>query len=311
MPNDKVSAIICSDLHLTLHTPECRCDNFVDTQKRKYKWLRELQQKYNCPVLCAGDIFHKWKPSPELISFALENLPDDMICIAGQHDLEAHNMNNVERSGLYTLAVAGKIQLMLKPFYWVQKFGMKYEVTGFPWNIELKKAEERRGEPHQKYPKVALIHHLVYKEIEPFPGAENVGGTAKSVIKKMQGFDLIVSGDNHQTFTCRVGNQLLVNPGSFMRTTAAQADHKPCVFLWYADTNEVEQVFIPIEKGVISREHIEKVEERDERLEAFISKLNHDVEISISYQKNMREYLAKNTKDIPKNVANIIWRSLA
>jgi hypothetical protein len=82
------------------------------------------------------------------------------------------------------------------------------------------------------------------------------------------------------------------------------------VFLWDAETNEVEQVFIPIEQGVISREHIDEPAERDERLESFVSKLDHNIELGISYKTNMRNHLAKNAKSISPNVTKLIWGSM-
>ena len=66
-----------------------------------------------------------------------------------------------------------------------------------------------------------------------------------------------------------------MNPGSIYRMEASQENHKPRVYLWYAETNTVEPVYIPIESGVISREHLETKEERDIRINAFISTFCH------------------------------------
>lgn len=295
----KADAILVSDLHIREKSPVCRTDNFIKTAERKYQWLSELQQEHKCPILCGGDVFDHWRPSPWLMAWALRNLPDNIITIPGQHDLPAHNLENIDRSGIQVLSDAGCIQL-LKSSEDICEVG-KYQLFGYPWGV---------GWTSEGWcsKKIALIHYGVYEDKPHYPGAENTGGTAISVIKKMPGFDLIVSGDNHLSFTCKVGNRLLVNPGSFMRTTAAQADFKPSVYLWYADTNTVERVFVPIEKDVICRDHIDSIEERDERLEAFISRLDNNIEISVSYRENIKAYLAKN--NIPKAVIDIIWRSM-
>jgi len=297
----KANAILCSDLHIRDKAPVCRTDDFIATMERKYSWLSNLQQEHDCPILCGGDVFDHWRPSPWLMAWALRNLPDRIITIPGQHDLPAHNLENIDRSGIQVLSDAGKILLLLENSDYDD---MAIAYYGFPWGTPLTGAETNIGELRN----VGLIHYGVYESKPHYPGAELSGGTAISVLKKMPGFDLIVSGDNHLSFTCKVGNRLLVNPGSFTRTTAAQADHKPSVYLWYADTNTVERVFVPIEKDVISREHIDKVEERDERLEAFISRLNHDIDISVSYQDNMKKYLSQN--NISKAIQNIIWESI-
>lgn len=298
----RVDAILFSDVHLRDASPICRLDNFMETQTRKLKWLSNLQEKYNVPILCGGDLFNYHKPSPWLLAYALRNLPSGIVCIPGQHDLPAHSLENIERSGIQVLSDAGKIRMLLADSDYDDKAIAYY---GFPWGTPLTGAETGVGELRN----VALLHYGVYESKPHYPGAENSGGTAKSVIKKMPGFDLIVSGDNHLTFTCEHNDQLLVNPGSFMRTTAAQADHKPCVFLWHSKDNTVTQVFVPIEQDVISRDHIDRVEERDERLESFISKLNHDTELTISFRENMRNHLANNK--VSKSISDIIWSTLA
>lgn len=298
-------AILCSDIHLRLDTPECRTDDFLSAQTAKLKFLSDLQKEHNCPILCSGDLFHHWKPSPELLSYALENLPDGIVAIPGQHDLEAHNLKNIKRSGIYALAAAGKIKLLSPDKRLDNRFDYGREIQGFPWGVDLTHC---KGTEYNKKSAVALVHKLVYQGKPPFPGAENIGRTGKAILKQMEGFDLVLSGDNHQCFTEAYGDQLLVNPGSFMRTTAAQADHEPCVFLWYAESNEVEQVFLLINKDAVSREHIEVKEERDERIEAFVSKLEGGVEVGVSYEDNMKRFLAKN--NISKPVEILIYEAM-
>lgn len=296
------TAILMSDVHIRETIPECRTDDFLATFKRKLNFVKDLQKKHNdIPVLFAGDLFHHWKNSPFLLSWALRSLPNDIIAIPGQHDLQAHSLENVDKSSIKVLEEAGKLTLLTNSS--VISFSSKdIGISGFPWSIEL-------GQASSLYPKnIALIHYLVYKGKEPFPGASEKGGTAKQIIKKMPGFDLIVSGDNHQTFVERVGNQLLVNPGSFMRTTAAQIDHKPCVFLWRASDNEIEQVFLPIEKNVISREHIDLENEKDERIESFVSRLKDNVEITLSFKSNLDRFVNKNK--VREGVQKIIKRCL-
>ena len=295
------TAILMSDVHIRESTPECRTDDFLATFERKLNFVKDLQKKHdNIPLLIAGDLFHHWKNSPFLLSWALRNLPDNIITIPGQHDLQAHSLENVDKSSIKVLEEAGKLTLLIRDS--IYRKALTSAVVGFPWGIQLE------GTTISGEHKIALIHYLVYKGKEPFPGASEKGGTGKQIIKKMPGFDLIVSGDNHQTFVERVGDQLLVNPGSFMRTTAAQIDHKPCVFLWRASDNEIEQVFLPIEKNVISREHIDLENEKDERIESFVSRLKDNVEITLSFKSNLDRFVNKNK--VREGIQNIIKRCL-
>jgi hypothetical protein len=154
-------------------------------------------------------------------------------------------------------------------------------------------------------PKNILVwHHLTYLK-PPFPGA--TGGMAESIIRKNP-FDLILTGDNHQAFTIEYKGRRLVNPGNMTRQTAKQIDFKPRVYLWYAKDNSVKPIYLPIKEGVISREHIEQKQERDNRISAFISKLNTDYVTSITFKENIDRFFKVNKVEQP--IMDIIYKSL-
>ena len=140
----------------------------------------------------------------------------------------------------------------------------------------------------------------------PWPGCEDP--TAEEILDKYPQFDLIVTGHNHKTFVVEKEGRLLVNPGSLTRQTADQADHHPCVFLWYAEDNTVEEVSIPHEEGVISREHIEKKERRDGRIEEFISRLSAEYDVGLSFEENLARFEEKNK--VRQSVMEIIRRAI-
>lgn len=295
----KILAIFASDIHLKESQPECRTDDFIEAQTKKLLWLKDMQVIHDCPVLVAGDLFDKWKPSPWLLGYALRNLPDDLIVIPGQHDLPAHSLEQIEKSGVEVLASAGAIDL-LEPARTLIHKTPNFTVVGFPWGVDLENTT-RNG----KF-KIALVHKLIYKAKEPpFPGAEEVGSTAKTLAKKMSGYDIIVTGDNHQTIFEQYGETTVVNCGSFMRTTAKQIDHEPSVFALYDDFI-VRQIRVPCAKGVISREHLDKAKDKDDRISAFAERLSERVEIGLSFHDNLKKYIAKNK--ISKSVQSIIWK---
>jgi hypothetical protein len=91
--------------------------------------------------------------------------------------------------------------------------------------------------------------------------------------------------------------------------SADQIDHKPCVYLWYAKENKVEKVYYPIEQGVISREHIDVKEKREGRIAAFVNRLKGNVEIGLSFEKNMEQYLLTN-KEVHPKTKDIIQETL-
>lgn len=147
---------------------------------------------------------------------------------------------------------------------------------------------------------------MTYMGRSPYPGCSDPG--AATILKKMAGFDLIVVGHNHKPFVIEKDGRLLVNPGSLLRSNADQVDHKPRVYLWFAQDNHVEPVFVPIENDVLSREHLDIVADREERMEAFVERLNQDIEIGLSFERNIARFLATNrlrtrTKEIIREAA--------
>jgi len=298
----QADAILSADWHIRDTIPECRSDDFLTAQYDKFEFLSELQILHNCPVLVAGDVYDYWKPTPELLSWSFDMIPSNTYTIPGNHDLQAHSLKNIGRSGAHALAAGRGLQLFSKG-HGLRKCYKNLQMFGFPFGVKL-----RPCKPDSKWFRIAIVHKFIYKGKEPFPGAAEVGSTAKTLLKKMSGYDLILTGDNHQTFTATLDDALLVNPGSFMRTTATQIDHKPCVFLWYAAENRVEKVFLPAKEGVITREHLDVVNERKERESVFIEKLNSDVELSHSFTQNMKGYLSANHVD--ESVKEMIWESM-
>ena len=177
-----------------------------------------------------------------------------------------------------------------------------FRIVGFPFGEKLKQNNLKSSSHRQ----IALIHHFVYKGRKPFPGAT---GGVNTVMKKLKGFGLIVSGDNHTPFTYRnKEGQLLVNPGSLMRQTAAQIDHKPRIYVWYAEDNTVEPFYIPIEENVVSREHIEKENERNDRIGAYVERLSQDVDLGLNFHDNLEEYIKQNS--ISKAVQTKIYEAV-
>lgn len=282
----RVSAILTSDWHLRETTPVCRTDDFWATQMNKINFVYFLQRKHECPVLHAGDLFHHWKPSPYLLSMAIENLPDQFATVYGQHDLPQHSLDLKDKSGIYVLDSAKCLTVL----------------DGCSWGQVPKAPSIEIGGR-----KILVWHNFTYVGKDPWPGITSP--KAYALLEKYKQFDLIVTGDNHQSFTFRSpSGNLLVNPGSLTRQDADQIDFQPKVYLYYAETNEVEVVEIPIEMGVITRDHIEKVQERDDRIDAFVSSLNTDFSATISFEKNMEMFLQTNR--IRRDVKDIIYKSM-
>jgi len=281
----EVSAILTSDWHLRETTPICRTDDFQETQWCKVAFVAQLQTRYDCPVLHAGDLFDYWKPSPHLLSVTLQLLPNKFHTIYGQHDLPQHSLDLLHKSGIFTLYNANRLKVL----------------GGTHFGQDLTRESEIIGQR-----RILVWHKLVWTKTPPWPDCREM--RAEDVLRKWPQYELIVTGDNHKPFVVYGEKNILVNPGSLMRQTADQTDHRPRVYLWYAKSNTVEPIYIPIEKGVISREHIEKKAERDLRIEAFISRLSDDWKAGLSFEENLQKFFDENT--IRDSIKDIIWKSI-
>lgn len=282
-----VTAILTADWHLREDVPVCRIDDFVTAQWSKVFFIAELQKKYNCPVIHSGDLFDHWKPSPALLSKTIEYIPKKFYTVYGNHDLPQHSMELKHKSGVHTLATGGHINLLEHGH-----FGESEPRLGMLFNA---------GDVN-----MAVWHTFTYMGKEPWPGCESP--TGNKLLRKYKDFDLIVTGDNHQSFFTEDNGRLLVNPGSITRQTAKQHDFKPCVYLWHSEDNTVTRVYLPIDEDAVSREHLEKTEQRNERLESFISKLDGDWEAGISFEENIERFKQKNK--VNKHVMEIIYKAL-
>lgn len=294
----KPDAILTADWHIREDTPCCRKDDYEQAQWDKIEFIKELAEEHKCPIFNSGDLLHRWKASPRLLFETLKRIPNEHYCIAGNHDLPQHNFELINRSGLGVLYECGWLPFVCENTT-TKLDGIQLHY--FPWNIPFKPA------PEDGWIHVAIVHHMVYQgRRKPWPGCTSPSG--KGLVSQLEGYDLIVSGDNHQAFTEKHGHTLLVNPGSMMRMTAAQIDHKPRVYLWYADENIVEPVYLPINEDAVVISHIEKALDVDARMDAFVAQLKDDFELTLSFEKNVEIFMQQN--ETPKPVQDEVWAAV-
>ncbi len=279
------AAIFTADWHLREDTPICRIDDFWQTQWKKVMFISNLQVKYGCSVFHAGDLFNHWKPSPYLLSKTMQYLPKRFFTIYGQHDLPQHSLDLLHKSGIFTLFNARALNVF---------GGTHFGQTPTESSIEI------------GIKKVLIWHRLVWHGRKPWPRCTDP--SADDILNRYLPYDVILTGDNHKPFVVRRDKRLLVNPGSLTRQKSDQMNHRPRVYLWYADINDVETVYIPIETNVVNREHVQEKEERDARIDAFISRLNEDWETDIDFVENLNRFERKN--QIRRSVMRIIRKAM-
>ena len=290
---NKVDAILTADWHLRDSQPICRTDNFFETQWNKVCYIADLQEKYDCPVLHAGDLFHFWKPSPYLLSHALQLMPKDFITVYGNHDLPAHRLEERNRSGIHTLEMAGKIDVVIDG----------------SWGWDINEYKRFHFVPLADRSRWAFIwHKFVWQGAKPYPEADPMD-KVESIMKipALKDCDLIVTGDHHSAFKYEAPDgRLLVNPGQITRQ-AANAN-SPVVWLYNAESNTAEPHEIPHKLEHVTRKHLDIKKEKEENLTAFIEGLTDEFDLGATFQMNLRLFVEANKVD--KSVANYIWEAL-
>ncbi len=294
----KFKLILSADWHLRDDIPQCReRDEYLAAQERKLKFIHDLVIDNDATLLVAGDLWDNWKPSPWLISLALRHLPSSTIVAPGQHDMVSHNLSEMGKTGLQTLAEAGAIVILSGGLQRIVDDSMRCFGYAYGESISTGRTEDAGM-------RVLLWHHLTCKGKQPWPEAGAT--TTDSMIKALgQSYQLIVTGDNHQQFW----GPGYVNPGSLMRMSSDQAEFEPAVFGWSED-GTVTRIPLPIEKGVVkaTKSNAKAKESRDARMSAYIERAGRQYETSLSFTKNLEQHFRTNKET--KGVETITWRAV-
>lgn len=220
--NEVVLGLIISDIHLRHTPPKARTaeKSWYAAMKRALDEIHSICFKLGCnTVFYPGDIFHTYDQPPELINFALENLPRGY-SIPGQHDLPLHNYGDLHKSAYYTLVKAG-VLLDLPPgepccFKKLDRTGKRHFVVGFPWQSVLKKNED----PDNFY--FAMAHRYVWVGSHSFRGAAE-DDKITQLVDFLSTYTAVAFGDNHKGFMWNNA----INCGSLMRHNVDQMDYEP------------------------------------------------------------------------------------
>ena len=298
---NKASAILLSDWHIREDQPACRTDNFWGEQENKINFILNLAKENDAPILVSGDLGDKPRWSCKLLEWFISKVGKadvEIICISGQHDLLEHRLETWFKSGIGVLHAAGTVEFISSP----KIISNKFVVYPFSYGEKITIPQKNDSD----LPKIAMTHQMVIENKPLWPGQKAPKGNA--LLKQFPEYSLILSGDNHNPFVAEYQGRLLVNPGSMMRMTGAQIDHKPRVYKWYAEGNTVEPIYLPIEQGVVSRIHIEDKQERDERMNTFVSRITDDFEIGLSFEGNLEEYFKINRTK--QSIKNKTWEAM-
>lgn len=292
--------LFTADIHLRPDVPVCRTDDFLKVQWQKFDQVQKYIELNQLAWVDAGDIFHKAQLPLVFVNQVLENMRERIVAgVMGNHDLPSHNIGRVGESAWGTLwasayleQVAGSepVHIKIGSDHFpkeradVDIYGVSYgEEIPQPYNDDVFK--------------VLVMHDMVYaSKNDIIPNAP--GSLAKKLLRDNKEYDLIVTGHNHQSFMVELNGRFLVNVGSMTRQTADQTDHKPRVVEWRPGWG-LKWYELDYKDGVISREHIEKQEQKDEELNAFVASLQDVEEVSLSFEENVETVIRESKPEKP------------
>ncbi len=295
--------LVTGDWHIRAQNPRYRLGNYAEDQINKIDWIYDLANNESCDaILQAGDMLDNHTIPNNLLTEYIYNLAEIPIyTVHGQHSLRFRQKGN---TSLDVIAASGSVTILNEdPLQFkVKKETISIYGTSFNEKIPEVKSEDDIN--------ILVIHRMVIDSKKIWEGQTDYI-TAKALLLKHDAYDLIISGDNHTSF--KYGEKLgmmLLNCGSLMRTTTAQRDHKPIVYIINCDDGVVTEHYIPVKPAleVLNLEKADEIKERNIELEAFIAGLSENQTIDTDFNSNVRELLARG---VETGVKDIVYELLA
>ena len=261
--------------------------------------------EYECPIICAGDIFDKWDAPAELVNHAITWLPH-MFVVPGQHDLPNHSDNEFHRSALCTLELAERVTVVEN---WVDaEPGLL--IYGAGWNQEIKELPVVKS---RRTINILAAHRYVWRGAAKHTKACDEDNF-NHLCKTCDGYDAVVFGDNHMQWSGRVRDTIYWNNGSMMRRTRDQRNHQPHAGLLSWDSvkgnkgkMEIRPLQFDIGKDQIA-EHVEEAPEGEPLdFKEFLEDLGQSMASSGDlFETGIKEFIRRNKLD--DKVKGIITR---
>ena len=261
--------IVCADLHLRLDVPICRDETEEEWFRLQRKTLHALKGEQ--VKVFVGDISHKAVSSPKLINLFLSMMgPEEVFIMAGNHDLQMRNPDPSNTS-YGTLAHSFpdiSEQWAVVPYGETKPIGCKD-------NKDL-----------------LFMHRFIVKDANDIiPGMDAI--SAHDLLALYPDYKVIVAGDNHSGFIYEENGRKVLVPGAMTRQIASAIDKMPYMY-YIDDALNITPYLLPDTGNMVSRGHLEKDEERETRITAFISALKEGGEVSLDFEENVRLALQAN-----------------
>lgn len=277
--------IATGDWHLREDRPRCRKDeSWIQSQWFHVSQVAEIANKKDCPIIITGDIFNKATAPQIVINLFLQfvsRLKNPVTFIAGNHDLPYHSMNNVADSAIGILFSSAKLHS--PKIASISSIFPEVSYQNFGETIEGSDSS-----------KILILHTLVFEDSSSIPPNVNAN-TAEGLLKEYPQYTWIITGDCHNSFHyISEDNRHVINPGHL---NIQKIDEIKNPLVYYVDTDKgiVEPIEIKDNVELVTDEYIREEEEREDRIEAFIEKLQGNDNITLSFTDNIEKAIRQNS----------------
>jgi hypothetical protein len=298
---------IFGDIHARFKAPRSRVDNWFDVQYGKFMQALTIFKEEGCElILQPGDFFDSPKPVYQVVSTYLRALEQSgLLCLTvlGQHDVYYHDVADPRRTPTDVLAAA-TVAYILLPGKPVRSGNV--QVYGASWGQEAESVKRKGDNVY------ILVAHAHVGNRPLFAGHDLPSPVDYAT--KHSGYDLIVLGDYHYTFTATVGSTKVINCGCLMRmrNTPDERKHQPSVAVYDTETRQLELHPLSIQDA--DKVFVDRVVEDhkpSEELEAFLTHLKKSGEIGTSFLDNLNSLMDKeNASDELRSVVSRILETV-
>lgn len=299
----KMKILIAGDWHIRKKKPANRLDrDYFKSISHKLVQEFNAAEKHKVMFIAQpGDIFDTHTVSDNIVRQTIQLLSKctkPIFAVPGQHDLVYHS--KIWQNTPLGILDAPKDGITVLPN---DVFDMG-EV-----NIYASGWEQPIPEIQNKKTFNILICHKLIVDTKKWKGNFSYEYDATQLLHNT-GYDLIISGDNHETFTVTLKDQTLINAGSLIRTRIDQVDHKPCYFIFDTGTRKFEQHFLKVADvhDILNIVKAKKEKEDNLHLVEFTDRIQQqeidDEELNI--RKRLVKRIRENRSELGSGVVSIL-----
>ena len=278
--------ICTADWHIRATKPRCRIDSdWIGTQRQALNQIVKISRNKKAPVMVVGDLFHSNSDTSFECIQMVQQMADELgelYILAGNHDLPYHSSENLEKSAIGVLLRSHNVD-SIKGYFDKLHFNTGEKVLFSASNFDERDYENAK---------------IVFKHVLTIPSEDKPDfvdcETPESLLQKFPKAKWVFTGDYHRNFHYEKNGRHVVNSGCLLRQASDFKDYQCGIYFVDTDKNIVE--FIPIidNEELIDDSYITKENEREKRIDDFVSKLKSTKSVSLDFLANVESALQSN-----------------